>query len=206
MVGSQSYSLQVLNQLDPVFGEILDGLRGFVELEGGNSEYGPGQCEVNLSHDHALAAADQAARFKYGTRELARRRGTLATFMAKPFAEHAGNSMHLHLSLWRDDEPAFTPDGDGENSVMRQAIGGILTHLDGIVLFGAPNVNSYKRFEVGSFAPASATWGADNRTVSIRSLVQSPAATRIELGRGRRRPASLGDRQPSRCRMRRDHG
>ena len=184
LVGSQSYSLQVLNQLDPVFGEILDGLRGFVELEGGNSEYGPGQCEVNLSHDHALAAADQAARFKYGTRELARRRGTLATFMAKPFAEHAGNSMHLHLSLWRDDEPAFTPDGDGENSVMRQAIGGILTHLDGIVLFGAPNVNSYKRFEVGSFAPASATWGADNRTVSVRSLVQSPAATRIELRTG----------------------
>ena len=140
LVGSQSYSLQVLNQLDPVFGEILDGLRGFVELEGGNSEYGPGQCEVNLSHDHALAAADQAARFKYGTRELARRRGTLATFMAKPFAEHAGNSMHLHLSLWRDSEPAFTPDGDRENSVIRQAIGGILTHLDGIVLFSAPNV------------------------------------------------------------------
>ena len=67
---------------------------------------------------------------------------------------------------------------------MRQAIGGILTHLDGIVLFGAPNVNSYKRFEVGSFAPASATWGADNRTVSVRSLVQSPAATRIELRTG----------------------
>jgi glutamine synthetase len=182
--GFQSYSLQVLNQLDPVFGDVLDGLRGFVALEGGNSEYGPGQCEVNLRFGDALNAADDAARFKYATRELARRHGALATFMAKPFAEHAGNSMHLHLSLWRDDEPAFTPDGHGENAVMRQAIGGILRHLPGIVLFGAPTVNAYKRFEVGSFAPATVTWGGDNRTVAVRSLVETPHATRIELRTG----------------------
>jgi glutamine synthetase len=61
--GVQAYSLQVLNQLEPVFGQILDGLRGFLELEGGNSEYGPGQCEINLRHLDALDAADQAARF-----------------------------------------------------------------------------------------------------------------------------------------------
>jgi hypothetical protein len=74
-------------------------LRGFVELEGANSEYGPGQCEVNLGHLDALEAADQAARFKYATRELARRHDAIATFMAKPFGDQAGNSMHLHLSL-----------------------------------------------------------------------------------------------------------
>jgi glutamine synthetase len=182
--GFDSYSLQALNQLDPVFGEILDGLRGFVGLEGGNSEYGPGQCEVNLRHGDALGAADQAARFKYATRELARRHGALATFMAKPFGEHAGNSMHLHLSLWRDDEPAFTPDGDAENTVMRQAIGGVVRHLPGIVLFGAPTVNSYKRFEIGSFAPATVTWSGDNRTVAVRSLLETPSATRIELRTG----------------------
>jgi glutamine synthetase len=182
--GFQSYSLQALNQLDPVFGEILEGLRQFVALEGGNSEYGPGQCEVNLQHADAIAAADQAARFKYATRELARRRGALATFMAKPFAEHAGNSMHLHVSLWRDDAPAFAPDGEAENAVMRHAIGGLLHHLPGIVLFGAPTVNSYKRFEVGSFAPATVTWGGDNRTVAVRSLVESAASTRIELRTG----------------------
>ena len=179
--GVQAYSLQVLNQLEPAFGSILDGLRGFVELEGGNSEYGPGQCEINLAHLDALQAADQAARFKYATRELARRAGALATFMAKPFADQAGNSMHLHLSLWRDGEPAFAPDGETENSVMRGALGGILEHLPGIVLYGAPTVNSYKRFEVGSFAPPSATWGGDNRTVAIRSLIETPAATRVEL-------------------------
>jgi glutamine synthetase len=182
--GFQSYSLQVLNELDPVFGEILDGLREFVALEGGNSEYGPGQCEVNLRHAEALAAADQAARFKYATRELARRRGALATFMAKPFAEHAGNSMHLHVSLWRDDGPAFAPTEYGENPLMRHAIGGVLRHLPGIVLFGAPTVNSYKRYEVGSFAPATVSWGGDNRTVAVRSLVESADSTRIELRTG----------------------
>lgn len=179
--GVQAYSLQVLNQIEPVFGTILTGLRDFVALEGGNSEYGPGQCEVNLGHLEALEAADQAARFKYATRELARRSDALATFMAKPFGDQAGNSMHLHLSLWREDEPAFAPHDGAENALMRTAVGGILTHLPGIVLYGAPTVNSYKRFEVGSFAPASVTWGADNRTVAIRSLIETPEATRVEL-------------------------
>jgi glutamine synthetase len=182
--GVQAYSLQVLNQLEPVFGDLIDGLRGFVELEGGNSEYGPGQCEVNLGHLDALEAADQAARFKYATRELARRRDAIATFMAKPFGDQAGNSMHLHLSLWRDEEPTFSPDAGAENALMRRAVGGILQHLPGIVLYGAPTVNSYKRFEVGSFAPATATWGGDNRTVAIRSLIETPQATRIELRTG----------------------
>ena len=182
--GVQAYSLQVLNQIEPVFGQIVDGLREFVVLEGGNSEYGPAQCEINLGHLDAFDAADQAARFKYATRELARRSGALATFMAKPFGDQAGNSMHLHLSLWRDGEPAFATEDEAENPLMRAAIGGILDHLPGIVLYGAPTVNSYKRFEVASFAPASATWGGDNRTVAIRSLIETPDATRIELRAG----------------------
>jgi glutamine synthetase len=184
VTGTQAYSLEVLNQLDPVLGEILDGLRPFVELEGGHSEYGPGQCEVNLGYVDALEAADQGARFKYATRELARRRNAIATFMAKPFGDQAGNSMHLHLSLWRDDEPAFAPDGDAENALMRHALGGILRHLPGIVLYGAPTVNSYKRFELGSLAPTSVTWGGDNRTVAVRSLVSTSGATRLELRTG----------------------
>jgi glutamine synthetase len=184
VTGVQAYSLAVLNQLDPVFGEILDGLRRFVELEGGNTEYGPGQCEVNLGYLDALAAADQAARFKYATRELARRRNAIATFMAKPFGDQAGNSMHLHVSLWRHDEPAFAPDGEAENALMRQALGGVMHHLPGIVLYGAPTVNSYKRFELGSLAPTSVTWGGDNRTGAVRSLLSTPGATRLELRTG----------------------
>ena len=77
--------------------------------------------------------------------------------MAKPFAEHAGNSMHLHVSLWRDGEPAFVSLDRSQSNVMRASIGGVLSHLPGIVLYGAPTVNSYKRYEPASFAPSTQT-------------------------------------------------
>jgi glutamine synthetase len=182
--GVQAYSLQKLGELDPGFEEILSGLRGFVNLEGGTTEYGPGQVEVNLRHADPIASADQAARFKYAARELARRAGVLATFMAKPFGDQAGNSGHLHVSLWKDGEPAFAPDNGAENDLHRKALGGIVKHLPGIVLYSSPTVNSYKRFEEFSFAPNSATWGGDNRTVAVRSLIESDSATRIELRTG----------------------
>jgi glutamine synthetase len=182
--GVHAYSLQKLAELDPTIDEVLRGLRGFVDLEGVNTEYGPGQAEVNLRYGPALAAADQAARLKYATRELARRAGAIATFMAKPYADQAGNSMHVHVSLWRDGEPAFAPDGDSENDLHRRAIAGLLAHLPAITLYGAPTVNSYKRFQELSFAPTSVTWAGDNRTVAVRSLVESPGATRIELRAG----------------------
>jgi len=182
--GVHAYSLQKLGELDPTIDAVVGGLRGFVDLEGANTEYGPGQVEVNLRHAPALAAADQATRLKYGVRELVRRAGAIATFMAKPYADQAGNSMHVHVSLWRDGEPAFAPDAHGENELHRRAVAGLLAHLPGITLYGAPTVNSYKRFEELSFAPTSVTWAGDNRTVAVRSLVESPAATRIEVRAG----------------------
>lgn len=89
--------------------------------------------------------------------------------------------MHLHVSLWRDGEPAFSPDAGAENPLMRAAVAGVLRHLPGIMVFGASSINSYKRFETGSFAPATATWGGDNRTAAVRSLVDGDRSTRIEL-------------------------
>ncbi|HEX6744910.1 MAG TPA: glutamine synthetase family protein [Solirubrobacteraceae bacterium] len=182
--GLHAYSLQKLGELDPVIDEIVGGLRGFVDLEGANTEYGPGQVEINLRHAPALAAADQATRLKYAVRELARRGGAIATFMAKPFADQAGNSMHVHLSLWRDGEPVFASEDGAENDLHRRAIGGLLAHLPGITLYGAPTVNSYKRFEELSFAPTTVNWSGDNRTVAVRSLVEAPGATRVELRAG----------------------
>jgi glutamine synthetase len=182
--GVQAYSLQKAAELEPVLDGIVTGLTGFVDLEGANTEYGPGQAEINLRHRPALEAADQAARLKYGARELARRAGGLATFMAKPYADQAGNSMHLHISLWRDGEPAFASEGHRENDRHRRAIAGLFEHLPGIVLYGAPTVNSYKRFTPLSFAPSTRSWGHDNRTVAIRSLVESAATTRVELRTG----------------------
>ena len=179
--GQQCYSLAKLGELDPVLERIFEGLEGIVELEGAHTEYGPGQVEVNIAHASPLHAADDATRLKYSVRELARRGGALATFMAKPFAEHAGNSMHLHVSLWRDGEPAFVSLDRSQSNIMRAAIGGVLRHLPGIVLYGAPTVNSYKRFEPASFAPSTRTWGGDNRTVAVRALLESPASARLEL-------------------------
>lgn len=182
--GIQCYSLAKANELDPTFDQLLHGLNDFVEIEGSNIEYGPAQCEVNLNHHDPIAAADQAFRLKYGIREVARQHGMVATFMAKPFNVVSGCSMHLHVSLWKDDEPVFAPINGSEPETARWAIGGMMEHLAGITLPGAPTVNSYKRFEHGSFAPLTATWGRDNRTCAIRSLIESPKATRVELRTG----------------------
>jgi glutamine synthetase len=182
--GVQCYSLQKANEMDPVFGSILDGLRGFVDVDGGNTEYGPGQVEFNLNHAPPLEAADDAFRFKYAARELARRAGATATFMAKPFAGISGSSQHLHISLWQDDEPVFGWADGAEETLFRHAIGGVLAHLPGITLYGGPTVNSYKRFEPDSFAPTTVSWGIDNRTASVRSLLETPNATRLELRTG----------------------
>ena len=182
--GIQCYSLAKANDLEPVFSELLDGLRGFVDVEGSNVEYGPAQCEVNLNHGDPIWAADQAFRMKYGIREVARRRGVTATFMAKPFNGQSGCSMHLHVSLRKDGKPVFAPVDGSESETARWAIGGMMEHLAGITLPGAPTVNSYKRFEAGSFAPTTATWSRDNRTCAIRSLIEGENSTRIELRTG----------------------
>ena len=162
------YSLETANELDPALTTITEGLAGYVLVEGVTSEYGPAQLEINLHHADPLTAADDGFRLKYAVRALARRAGARATFMAKPFQGLSGSSMHLHLSLWRDGEPAFAPEGGAENPLMRSAIAGILAHLPAITVFGAPSINSYKRFESRSYyAPNTASWGGDNRTTAV---------------------------------------
>ncbi len=175
------YSLEKLNELDPVLTQIVDGLAGYVPVEAVTSEYGPGQLEINVHHADPLTAADDAFRLKYAVRALARAAGARATFMAKPFQGLSGSSMHLHVSLWRKDTPAFAPEAGTENPLMRAAIAGIVRHLPAIAVFGAPSINSYKRYEPRSYAPATATWGGDNRTAAVRALVEEDHSTRIEL-------------------------
>ncbi len=180
-----AYSLENANALDPVLNDLYDTLSAFTALEGIQTEYGPGQIETNLVYTDALAAADDAARLKYAAKEVARKHGKLASFMPKPFTEHSGSSQHLHISLWRGDEPAFAPDDGAENELALHAIAGLLEHLPSITLFGAHSVNAYRRFTPDSFAPATVTWSRDNRSAAVRSLIEhDPAATRIELRSG----------------------
>ncbi|ODQ90591.1 glutamine synthetase family protein [Mycolicibacterium flavescens] len=180
-----AYSLQNANALDPLITDLYETLSAFTHLEGVQTEYGPGQVETNLVYTDALEAADDAARLKYATREVARNHGKLATFMAKPFTEYSGSSAHLHISLWQDGAPAFAADRGAENELALHAIAGLLEHLPSITLFGAHSVNAYRRFVPDSFAPATVTWSRDNRSAAVRSLIEAdPTATRIELRSG----------------------
>lgn len=180
-----AYSLENANALDPLLTDLQQTLAAFTRLEGIETEYGPGQVEANLIYADALEAADDAARLKYAAKEVARRHGKIASFMPKPFTEHSGSSAHLHISLWRDGDPAFAPQGGQENQLALWSIAGLLEHLPSITLFGAHSVNAYRRFVPDSFAPATVTWSRDNRSAAVRSLVDAdPSATRIELRSG----------------------
>jgi glutamine synthetase len=180
-----AYSLENANALEPLITDLYETLGAFICLEGIQTEYGPGQVETNLVYTDALQAADEAARLKYAAKEVARKHGKVASFMAKPFSEHSGSSAHLHISLWREGEPAFAADNGAESPVALCAIAGLLEHLPSITLFGAHSVNAYRRFTPDSFAPATVTWSRDNRSAAVRSLVEAePSANRIELRSG----------------------
>ena len=150
-----AYSLENANALDPLITDLYETLGAFTRLEGIQTEYGPGQVETNLVFTDALEAADDAARLKYAAKEVARKHGKIASFMAKPFSEHSGSSAHLHISLWRDGAPAFAAVDGAENQLALHAIAGLLEHLPSITLFGAHSVNAYRRFAPDSFAPAT---------------------------------------------------
>lgn len=153
-----------------------------VPVEMVKAEYAPGQIEVNLEYADAMAAADRHMVFKTGAKEIALQQGLVATFMAKLAHDLGGSSCHIHMSLLdRDGRSAFAEGdgGAGTSETMRHFLGGLTAYLSDIFLFLAPTVNSYKRLRPGTFAPATVTWGEDNRTVALR-LVGKGRARRIE--------------------------
>ena len=165
-----------------MIGEILAGLRGFVDLEGGNSEYGSGQAEVNLAPRAAdpPAPADQAARLKYATREIARRAGPRSP---PSWRSHSRRSRATRCTCTSrcgaTASPAFAPEGGVENALHPARGRGSCAICPGSCLH-APTVNSYKRFPLGTFAPTSVTWGGDNWTVAVRRSVEAPARHGID--------------------------
>lgn len=151
------------------------------------SEYAPGQFEINLTHKaDAIEACDDAVLFKRVVKGVAKRHGMVATFMAKPFADHAGSGMHLHVSLI--DEAgrnvfagAYDPETDRNiDPLLKHAIGGLRETMPEAMALMAPNANSYRRFRTDSYAPINRAWGTNNRTVSLRIPHSDDAAVRIE--------------------------
>jgi glutamine synthetase len=167
--------------------DVVGGLRRYmdaydVEVEGYNREHGEGMYEMNLHYTAALEAADRGMLFKSGAKEVLAQSGAVPTFMAKYSDELDGCSGHVHQSLWRDGANAFW-DAAGDHHMsptMRAYVAGALATMPELFALYAPNVNSYKRYVAGSWAPTAATWGLDNRTASLRAITSSAAAIRIE--------------------------
>jgi glutamine synthetase len=171
------YSLLGTSRVEPLIGKIRRAMTdaGFV-VENSKGECNDGQHEINFGYSDALATADQHVVFKTGAKEIAAQEGMAITFMAK-YDEREGNSCHIHLSLRRDDGSAvFASD----QTAFEQFLAGQLAALRELTLLYAPNVNSYKRFAAGSFAPTAVAWGRDNRTCALR-VVGHGDNLRIEL-------------------------
>ncbi|MEP6827199.1 MAG: glutamine synthetase family protein, partial [Aestuariivirga sp.] len=153
-------------------------------VENSKGEWGPGQEEINVKYDEALRMADAHVIIKNGAKEIAHSLGKAVTFMAKWDYGLAGNSSHIHQSLWSaDGKTAHFNDkaGDhGMSAMMKHYLAGQLAHAGEITYFLAPYINSYKRFMVGTFAPTRAVWSFDNRTAGFRICGADSKAIRVE--------------------------
>jgi glutamine synthetase len=170
------YSLLGTARVEPLIRRIRNEMAGAgLVVENSKGECQLGQHEVNFRYKDALATADDHVVYKTGAKEIAAQEGMAITFMAK-LDEREGSSCHVHLSL-ADDEGALI---EREPALFEHFMAGQLAALRELTLFHAPNVNSYKRFAHGSFAPTAVAWGRDNRTCSLRVVGHGPA-TRMEL-------------------------
>lgn len=146
-----------------------------IVVENSKGEWGLGQHEVNVRYGGILEMADNHALFKQCLKEIAEQQGISVTFMAKPAQGQAGSSCHLHLSLRRRGRNVFTEGAD----LFRWFLGGWIAHTPEFMVFYAPTVNSYKRYEDFSWAPTRLAWSKDNRTAGFR-VVGHGESLRIE--------------------------
>lgn len=154
-----------------------------IPVESTKGEWGRGQHELNLRYAEALDMADRHVLMKEALKEIAERQGRSVTFMAKPANGQAGSSSHVHMSLWSNRQNAFA----GRRSVGRAQVsetflyflGGLIRYAPEFMVFYAPTVNSYKRYEDASWAPTRLAWSYDNRTAGFR-VVGAGASLRVE--------------------------
>ncbi len=171
------YSILGTGRVEPLLRAIRLGMRDAgMQVESVKGECNPGQHEIAFKYDEALKTCDNHVVYKTGAKEIAAQHGSALTFMAK-YDEREGNSCHVHLSLRTDDDtPVFAgEDGHGTSEVFTQFVAGQLATLREFAYFYAPNINSYKRYQPGSFAPTAVQWGIDNRTCAVRVVGHGPS-------------------------------
>jgi glutamine synthetase len=161
------YSLVGTARVEPLIRRIRNEMGGAeMTVENSKGECNLGQHEINFLYGNALRVADDHALYKTGAKEIAAQEGMALTFIAK-FDEAEGNSCHIHCSLAKEDGAnAFGED----QALFDRFVAGQLACMRELTLFFAPNINSYKRFAEGSFAPTAVAWGKDNRTCSLRAV------------------------------------
>lgn len=181
--GVQAYSMSAMSEFDAFFAGVEAAATAqAIPADAAVSEAAPGQYEINLKHSaDALMAADHGVLLKRLIKGVAQDVGFDATFMAKPFADQAGNGMHIHMSLLDDKGRNVFDDGtDRGSDMMRHAIGGLMKAMPESMALLAPNANSYRRFQEGSYAPVAAAWAYNNRTTPLRIPSGDGPARRVE--------------------------
>lgn len=155
-----------------------------IPIENSKGEWGPGQEEINVRYAEVLEMADRHVILKNGAKEIAHSEGKAISFMAKYDYELAGNSSHIHNSLWSADggTPLFFDPGAefSMTPLMRSWVAGQLKYARDYTWFLCPYINSYKRFQAGTFAPTKTAWSLDNRTAGFRLCGEGTKGIRIE--------------------------
>jgi glutamine synthetase len=175
------YSLLGTARIEPLLRRIRNSMTGAgLYVESAKGECNRGQHEIVFRYAEAQVTCDNHVIYKNGAKEIAAAEGVSLTFMAK-YDQREGNSCHLHLSLRSGDgEPVLAGDrSPGFSRLMEHFLAGQLACLPELTLLLAPNINSYKRFQAGSFAPTAVAWGLDNRTCALR-VVGHGESLRVE--------------------------
>lgn len=183
--GMFGYSILRASENSAYFHDLFDLMEAFgIPIEGLHTETGPGVYEAAIQYTDILEAADRAALFKTSVKEIAKKHGVIASFMAKPSSDLPGCSGHVHQSLWNMNQSKnlfFDSKAESKmSSTMKHYMAGQLNALPEVLPMYAPTINSYKRLVEGAWAPTTLTWGIDNRTTALRALPVGEKSTRLE--------------------------
>lgn len=176
----EDYHLLQGARVEPYVGAVRAALSNSgVPVESSKGEWGRGQHEVNIAYCDVVQMADRHSLMKQAMKEIAEQQGISVTFMAKPHADEAGSSCHLHLSLWESGRNLFSDEHGEPSEVFGHFLAGWMTHTAELMAWYAPTINSYKRYQDGSWAPTALAWSRDNRTTGFR-IVGHGESLRIE--------------------------
>ncbi|MGZ4455251.1 MAG: glutamine synthetase family protein [Nocardioides sp.] len=173
------YSILGTTRVEPLLRDIRNHMYAAgLDVEGAKGECNFGQHEIGFLYAEAMTTADNHAVYKNVAKEIAAQHGQAITFMAK-YDQREGSSCHIHLSLRATDGGLVFWEDGARTALYDQFVAGVLATAADFTLLYAPNINSYKRFADGSFAPTTIAWGLDNRTCAVR-LVGHGAGARME--------------------------